>query len=189
MTTLDERITQETMQWVRTFVIELNLCPFAKRELERNTIRTHVSHAQSDEQAFDDFRAEIVTLNTETSIETTLLLFPDYLNDFFDYLDFVDKAVVWLEKKGFEGIYQIATFHPQYCFANEPVSDVTHYTNRTPYPMLHLLREAQVEKAIAFYGDTSDIPVKNMQTLRHLGLASVQEKLKNCMHSLDNLSS
>lgn len=181
MTELDNVLIQQTLQWVKTFVIELNLCPFAKREIDRGTVKIHVSHATTDEQALIDMMSEVKCLDHDVSIETTLLLFPDFLDDFFDYLDVVDAANDKLSEEGYEGVYQLATFHPKYCFAGEDRHDVSHYTNRSPYPMLHLLREEQLEKAIAFYGDTAHIPEHNMRLLRHLGLQDVKDRLAKCI--------
>jgi len=122
---------------------------------------------------------EIDALNVNSSIETTLLVFPSFLSDFFDYLDFVDLAEKILHHNGYEGIYQLATFHPNYCFADENPDDVTHHTNRSPFPMLHLLREEHIEKAIEYYGDTEKIPENNMACLRQLGLENVK-KISGC---------
>lgn len=171
----DELCVQQTAQWVREFVIKLNLCPFAKREMDRVSVRIQVSHALTVEDAITDLMKEVEVLNTDTGIETILLVFPLFLKDFLDYLDAVDLAESILHTHGYEGIYQLATFHPDYCFADVTSDDVTNYTNRSPYPMLHLLREEQVEQAIAYYGDTEQIPENNMKCLRKLGLENIKK--------------
>ncbi len=175
-----DQCIETTARWVREFVIKLNLCPFAKREMDRDAVRIQASHAETIEQAMMDLMSEVENLNHNPAIETTLLVFPLFLKDFFDYLDFVDIAESILHDKGYEGVYQLATFHPDYCFSDEPGDDVTNYTNRSPYPMLHLLREAQVEQAISFYGDTEQIPENNMACLRELGLENVKKMTSFC---------
>ena len=117
----------------------------------------------------------MIFLDKNSQVETTLIIFPSLFTDFFHYLDFVDDAEALLLTEGYEGIYQLATFHPGYCFADSKENDVTNYTNRSPYPMLHLLREEDLEHAIAYYGNTEEIPEKNMECLRHLGLDAVKK--------------
>lgn len=167
---------QQTLQWVREFVIKLNLCPFAKREVDKGSVRVHASFSETVEQAMTDLLVEIELLNVNSDIETTLLVFPSFLSDFYDFLDFVEFSEITMQANGHDGAYQLATFHPQYCFADTSPNDVTNYTNRSPYPTLHLLREDSIEKAIAFYGDTEHIPEKNMACLRQLGLAEVKNR-------------
>lgn len=171
----EELCVKQSVQWIWQFVIKLNLCPFAKREMDKGSVRVQASQAETVERAMIDLMAEIDLLNGNSAIETTLLVFPSFLNDFFDYLDFVDLAESIMEDKGYEGIYQLATFHPNYCFADAKADDLTNYTNRSPYPMLHLLREEQIEKAITYYGDTERIPENNMALLRQLGLDELKK--------------
>jgi len=167
---------EQTLNWVREFVIKLNICPFAKREMDKGSVRVHASRAETVEDAMIDLMIEIELLNVNSDIETTLLVFPSFLNDFYDYLDWVDFAESTLFSNNYEGIYQLATFHPEYCFADTNRNDVTNYTNRSPYPMLHLLREESVEQGIAYYGDTEKIPENNMACLRNLGLEEVKKR-------------
>ncbi len=171
----EQQCIQETKQWILEFIIALNLCPFAKREMDRGAVNIQISFAETRDAAQKAFQHEVKLLDTTPSISTTLLVFPHFLADFFNYLDFVDDADAWLLKEGYEGIYQLATFHPDYCFADAKENDVTNYTNRSPYPMLHLLREEDLEHAIAYYGNTEEIPEKNMACLRHLGLDAVKK--------------
>ena len=107
--------------------------------------------------------------------ETTLLIFPNLFADFFDYLDYVELAENLLEMEFYEGVYQLATFHPEYIFADAASDDVSNYTNRSPYPMIHILRESSLDNAIAFYGNTEDIPEKNIQLMRQLGLEKIKQ--------------
>lgn len=143
--------------------------------MDKGSVRIHASLAQSIDVAINDLMAEFDVLNKSTTIETTLLVFPSFLNDFFDYLDFADLAESILLDNNYEGIYQLATFHPNYCFADTNTDDVTNYTNRSPYPMLHILREEGLAKAIEYYGDTEQIPLNNQGCLLKLGLDEVKK--------------
>ncbi len=166
---------QQTVQWIQSFVIHLNLCPFAKREMDKGSARFNVCSTELVKPGLDFFMTEIEHLSQTPDIETTLLIFPFFLKDFFEFLDFVKRAQSMLHKKGYEGVYQLATFHPDYCFADTQTDDVTNYTNRSPFPTLHILREESVERAIAAYGDTEKIPKNNMACLRNLGLERVKQ--------------
>lgn len=171
----EQLVIQQTTQWIQSFVIQFNLCPFAKREMDKGSARFQVSSAKTPDEARVSLIDEVHLLDTNPDIETTLLIFPFCLNDFFEYLDVVDRAHSDLFIGGYEGIYQLASFHPNYCFADASVDDVTNYTNRSPFPMLHILREESVERAIAYYGNTEEIPENNMAKLREMGLGSVKK--------------
>ncbi len=177
--TSDEQIIEHTENWLRSFIIKLNICPFAKREVERGTLRIQVIHTPKQQQAMEELVMEMIFLDKNDSVETTLLIFPTLFKDFFNYLDFVEMAELLTREQGYEGIYQLATFHPDYCFADAEVNDVANYTNRSPYPMLHILREERLEKAIAYYGDTESIPANNITKLRELGLKKIEALLAN----------
>jgi uncharacterized protein len=166
---------QQTIRWIQSIVISLNLCPFAKREMDNNRVRIEVSLATSFEEGIKSFIEEIEHLNTNPSTGTTLLLFPYFLSDFLTYLDFVFLANETIVQIGQQGIYQLATFHPAYQFHGTHIDDVTNYTNRSPYPMLHLLREDMLDSAIAHYGNTEAIPANNILRLQHLGLEGVNK--------------
>ena len=180
----NSRVVQHTKQWIESVVIAWNLCPFAKREMDRNSVRLEECCLQTEKDAMDALMAEMLLLDTNPSIETTLLIFSAYLGDFFEYLNFVDRANARLVKAGYEGVYQLATFHPDYCFADVDFDDVTNYTNRSPYPMLHVLREESLVRAIAYYGNTEAIPTNNMAYLRSIGLSEVQATLLGCHYQL-----
>lgn len=183
MSESNELITLQTQNWIRSFIIKFNICPFAKREINKGAVRFQVSLAMKEEAALSELMSEIDVLDKQREIETTLVIFPRLFKDFFHYLDFVDLAEQLLVESGYEGIYQIATFHPDYCFADVDFNDVSNYTNRSPYPMLHLLREESVEKAIDYYGDTSTIPERNIATMQQLGLEMIQNLLLDCMNT------
>jgi hypothetical protein len=173
----EEHIISQTKHWLRSFIIKLNICPFAKHVVEKNTLKIAVSNVKTIEKGLEDLVMELMFLDQNAGVETTLLIFPTLCRDFFDYLDFVDMAEIVLHDQGYEGVYQLATFHPDYCFADTDFNDVSNYTNRSPYPMLHLLREDSVEKAIAHYGDTETIPKNNIATMHKLGLEQIKKLL------------
>ncbi|KTC86462.1 DUF1415 domain-containing protein [Legionella brunensis] len=175
-----ELIVEQTQKWLHSFVVKFNLCPFANREIKRGSLRLKVSQAKKTHTALKDYFSEINLLDHQREIETTLLIFPCLFNDFFDYLDFVELCEKTLEVKGYVGIYQIASFHPDYCFSHEDYDDVSNYTNRSPYPIIHLLREESLEKAISAYDSIAEIPQKNINTLRKLGLEKVKRILRHC---------
>ena len=180
MTANDAYVTEHTLNWVRQFIIGHNICPFAKAPVNKGSLRISVSHHNKQASASEELMSEIHLLDEHPKIETTLLVFAEGFKDFFSYLDLVDRAEQLLQSLEYEGIYQLATFHPDYYFADTEPDDVSNYTNRSPYPMLHVLREEAVEKAIAVYGDTDGIPERNINKMRELGLKNIKEILNDC---------
>jgi len=166
-----EEIVARTRQWLEKAVIGLNLCPFAKAVYVKDQIRYVVSRAETPAALLEDLTAELQALAAAdpAAIDTTLLIHPQALTDFLDYNDFLGIAEAAVAEHGLEGVLQIASFHPRYQFAGTAADDVENYTNRSPYPMLHLLREASVERAVAAFPDAAQIYEKNMETLRRLG--------------------
>jgi uncharacterized protein len=160
-----------TRDWVEKAVIGLNLCPFAKAVHVKNQIRYVVSHAETSESLLEDLVTELQGLAAAEPSErdTTLLIHPSVLTDFLDYNDFLGFADDALVELGYEGDLQIASFHPQYQFAGTDIDDIDNYTNRSPYPCLHLLCEASIERAVAAFPDAAQIYDKNIETLRRLG--------------------
>lgn len=171
-TVTTDQIIAATKHWLEAAVIGLELCPFAKPVHAQGLIRYAVSSAETPEQLLADLLRELQILAEAdpAEIETTLLIHPEALTDFLDYNDFLDVADAAIEELGLAGVLQIASFHPQYQFAGTAPEDIENYTNRSPYPMLHLLREASVERAVAADPETSRIFEKNIETLRRLGL-------------------
>jgi hypothetical protein len=167
-----EAVVAATRRWLETAVIGLNLCPFARAVYVREQIRYVVSAASTPEALLADLIAELRALAAAEpeKIETTLLIHPDVLTDFLDYNDFLGVAEATVADLGLEGMIQIASFHPRYRFAGTAEDDVENYTNRSPYPLLHLLREASVERAVAAFPDAADIYEKNIATMRGLGI-------------------
>lgn len=171
MTSSPEEIIAATRAWLEKAVIGLDLCPFARAVHVRNQIRYVVSEAETPEELLADLIAELQALAAADpeEIDTTLLIHPRVLEDFPDYNDFLGVAEAAVEELGLSGVLQVASFHPRYQFAGTEPDDVENYTNRSPYPILHLLREESVERAVDAFPDTERIYEKNIETLRRLG--------------------
>lgn len=166
-----------TRAWVETFVVARDVCPFAGREVARDTIR-YVAVPASDREAallalFDECRH----LDATPEVETTLLVLTEGLEDFDDYLDLLEIAEALLAEQGFEGTYQLASFHPDYVFADAEPEDPANFTNRSPFPMWHLLREEGLERALAHHPDPAGIPERNIAAMRELGHATLAREL------------
>ena len=160
-----------TQRWLERAVIGLNLCPFAKAVHVKRQIRYAVTAATTVDELLAELRHEIDLLaaaNPE-AIDTTLLIHPRAMTDFIDFAFFLKKADALLRNLGHEGSLQIASFHPAYEFAGSAGDDIANFTNRSPYPMLHLLREASVDRAVAAFPDAAAIYERNIETLRRLG--------------------
>ncbi|WP_290798321.1 DUF1415 domain-containing protein [Halomonas sp.] len=166
-----------TRAWVETFVVAHNVCPFAGREVARDTIRYVAVDATDWERALLALVAECERLDATATIETTLLVLTDGLEEFDDYLDFLAIAEALLTQQGFDGIYQLASFHPDYCFEGAEQHDAANFTNRSPFPMLHLLREAGLEEALEHYPNPETIPERNVAAMRELGAAALSDAL------------
>jgi hypothetical protein len=180
-----ERTVQSVRQWVETFVVGMNLCPFAKREMMNKTVRFTTTTSITEEQLLIALQTELELLNTDTSVETTLLIHSRVLQDFFDYNRFLGYADSLLVEMELEGIYQIASFHPDYQFDGTNPDDAENYTNRSPYPMLHLIREASLERVIANYPEIDQIPVRNIALLNGIGQDKLQALLRFCLNYKD----
>jgi hypothetical protein len=167
-------------RWIETVVVDLNLCPFAGRELVKDRVRLAVTPAITEEQLLAALQKELELLSREPSVETTLLIHPDVLHDFYDYNRFLSYAEGLLVQMKLEGVYQIASFHPDYQFAGTETADAENYTNRSPYPMLHLIREESLERAIAAYPDVDKIPLRNTELMNTLGKDKLQKLLQAC---------
>jgi hypothetical protein len=171
-----EEIVAATRLWLERSVIGLNLCPFAESVYRTDRVRFRVSKQRSASALLDDLRAELRELQAADPLrcETTLLIHPWVLTDFIEYNDFLDVCEATIAELGLEGELQVASFHPQYQFAGTQSEDIENYTNRSPYPTLHLLREASIERAVAAVPDTDEIYRRNIRTLRDLGHAGWQ---------------
>lgn len=178
-TAFTSEVIAHTKAWLERAVIGLNLCPFAKAVHIKDQIRYVVSSAQTPEELVADLIRELEYLQEAdpAKIDTTLLIHPDVLRNFLDYNDFLDVADAAVDELDLSGEIQVASFHPEYQFAGTDIDDISNYTNRSPYPTLHLLREASVERAVDAFPEASEIFDKNMQTLQQLGLDGWQKIL------------
>ena len=178
----DSEIIEQTIKWIKDVVIASNFCPFAAREMKRNTIYYEVART-GEENPLELFLKQCSYLDSNKEIETSLLIFPDAFQNFDVYLDLVFKAEKLLKKKGFEGIYQVASFHPLYKFAGSTDDDAANFTNRSPYPMLHLLREDSIEKSLLRYPNPENIPENNIHFARKKGFAYMNMLRDSCLKS------
>lgn len=174
------KVVSAVERWLDTVVIELNLCPFAKREYESGRVRFSQASATTEEVLLEELVVELSLLQRRPEIQTTLLIVPHMLDNFVQFNQFVGFAVSVIQAMNFEGVYQLASFHPEYQFAETSTDDVTNFTNRSPYPIVHLLREANLERAIAQHPNTQLIPEQNIRLMRELGTTHMQALLANC---------
>jgi len=167
----DDDAVAATRRWIERAVIGLNLCPFARAPYVQERLRIAVSRATDVESLAEDLRAELEWLRDAdaTEYETSLLVHPFVLGDFADYNDFLDVADALLEDMELDGEIQVASFHPDYQFADAPPDAIENATNRSPYPTLHLLRESSIDRAVESGVDTDAIYERNIETLRRLG--------------------
>lgn len=163
-------------RWLTQVVIGLNLCPFAAEPHRLKQVRLQLSQAQGPEGLLGELQAELRRLHRTPSqdLATTLLVIPQLLQDFAEYNQFLGLADLLLEQFGWVGEFQIASFHPNYCFAKTAPEDPANLTNRSPYPILHLLREASIDLALAHYPHPEQIPGRNIRCLRDLGASDRQ---------------
>jgi hypothetical protein len=161
---------QSVINWLKTIVIGLNFCPFARKPFESNCVRIVCEEVIEEDAILELVLAELIKLEdtTASEIETTLIVLPKAYQDFNDFNGLLYVLNNVLELEGFEGIFQIASFHPSYQFAGTDIDDVENFTNRAPYPILHLLREDSLTKAIDSHPDPDGIPDKNISRLKSL---------------------
>jgi hypothetical protein len=178
---IDRAIVEHTRRWIASFVIELGLCPFAQQVFDSGRIRYAISHARDERALLNDLTVELRLLSASpsTQIETTLLIHPHVLGNFLDYNDFLGVVDRLLEEVALRGTIQVASFHPQYRFAGTEADAAENYTNRSPYPMLHLLRETSVADATDGYDDVLKIPRRNIATMRSLGRERILQRFRS----------
>lgn len=177
-----QAVSTAVRRWLDTFVVGLNLCPFAGQEIAQERVRLVVSDVRDEETLLAALQEEVLALVAEPATETTLLIHPLVLNDFLDYNDFLGVCDALLEDMNAEGEFQIASFHPQYRFAETAASDSENYANRSPYPLLHILRESSVSRAVDTHPNVKQIPENNIKRLNDLGETHLRElwvQLKN----------
>ena len=176
-----QAVIDATRRWIAGVVIGLNLCPFARRVFDAGLIRYVVTDAADAGSLFNDLSQELKSLaaSPRSTIETTLLIHPRALTDFLDYNDFLGEADQLVRDLGFRGVIQIASFHPAYQFAGTAPDAVENYTNRSPYPMLHLLREEGITEVARDPAVLLGILERNIETLRRLGRERIDRLWKN----------
>jgi hypothetical protein len=179
MNEAEQTVVQQTKNWVEEIVIGLNLCPFAAQPFQKNAIEYSVVAGDSRKQHLQKLANSFSQLDKDTDIETSLLIYPEAYQTFDDYLDWLDYANYLLEDLNYTGCYQIASFHPDYRFAGSTKNDASNFTNRSPYPMLHLIREKSLEAAIVSYPDIKQVPKNNIKKLQEIGFAEMRKRLKN----------
>jgi hypothetical protein len=167
----DDEVIAATRAWLERAVIGLGLCPFAKAVHVKGQIRYVVSRARNSDVLLEHLERELDALAAAPpdEVDTTLLIHPDVLEDFLDYNDFLELADRVVEELGYAGVLQVASFHPRYQFEGTDADDITNYTNRSPYPILHILREASVDQAVAAFPEAEKIFEKNIETMQRLG--------------------
>lgn len=177
----DEQVIAQTKKWITDVVIGCNFCPFASREVKKDTVRYVVEHGKDVEHCLQLVLHECIHLDIEKDIVTTLIIFPESFKLFFEYLDFVDLAERLLKRNHYEGVYQLASFHPDYVFADAKKNDAANYTNRSVYPMIHLLRETSIDAALENFPNAEEIPDRNIRFAREKGEAYMKMLRDACL--------
>lgn len=167
----DEDVLNQTRHWLEKAVIGLNLCPFAKAVYVKNQVRLVVSQARHADDLLEELDRELDLLvaTPADEIDTTLLIHPTLFDDFLDFNDFLEIAEGVVDEHGLEGVVQLASFHPKFQFDGTELDDISNYTNRAPFAVLHLLREESVERAVAAFPEAEAIFEENIKTLEKLG--------------------
>lgn len=176
-----EIVIVQTQNWIKNVVIDCNFCPFASKPFKQKTIRYHVELDFEVKNILTLLKDEFDFLNQQQDIETSFIIFPNHFTDFQEYLSLVQDAEKALTKLNYDGIYQIASFHPDYLFADAEEDDAANYTNRSIYPMLHLLREDSITKALNLFKEPESIPERNIQFAREKGLKYMQVLRATCL--------
>lgn len=173
-------IIQATEQWINTVIIKYNFCPFARKEMNENSIRYVVKPSSSIDHIIDATLQECQYLDATPQTATTLVILPQGFDNFERYLDLIELVQSQIIDPDYQGIYQLASFHPLYCFADSDPQDAANYTNRSPYPTLHLIRESSISAALADYPDSEQIPQRNIALARRKGQDNMAQLLAQC---------
>ncbi len=177
----NEKIITQTKKWITDVVVGCNFCPFAAKEVKRNSIRYELCNNVSTKAILEALSGLFSVLDADEQTETALLILPNGFDSFTGYLQLVETSEKFLEKEDYEGIYQVASFHPQYLFAGSNENDPANYTNRSPYPMLHILREDSLTKVIDAHPNADDIPQKNIEYATAKGLSQMKLLRSACL--------
>lgn len=178
---MEDKIIAQTKEWIQSVVIGCNFCPFAAKAVLRDSIRYVVINEPDLELNLHTFMDEIHFLDASETIETTFIIFPDHYADFEEYLHLVSLAEDLASEHEYDGVYQIASFHPEYCFADAKADDPANFTNRSIFPMIHLLREDSITAAIEHYPDAEGIPDRNIAFSREKGLQYMKQLRAACL--------
>jgi hypothetical protein len=165
-----EPFIQLVQKWISDVVVGLNFCPFASKPLQTDKIHFEVVNSGTLKTVLEAFARTCNLLSDQSEIDTAIIILPEGFTSFNDYLQLVEYCEVLIEKEGYAGVYQVASFHPEYVFHGSEESDPANYTNRSPYPLLHILREEMLEKALEKYPHPEKIPENNIALTRKLGL-------------------
>ncbi|GIC79397.1 DUF1415 domain-containing protein [Moritella sp. F3] len=185
MTDNHEIIKLQTLKWVKDIIVKYNICPFAKKELERKTIHCAVLDTSDLTEILEQVNAEFIHLDTNKDIATTLVVIPKLSESFDDFLDLIDYANDLLEMQDYEGIYQLAHMHPKYRFDDSGIKDAANFTNRSPYPILHIIREDEMARVLRVFPNPEEIPERNIELLREKGFAEIKAELEACFNVED----
>lgn len=172
----------QTKQWLEQIIIGLNFCPFAKKEFVNDTIHYQCDNTKKIRLALESLAQQCQLLVDSPEIETCLIIYSEGFRSFEQYLDLLDYANDLLIDLGYEGIFQLASFHPDYCFDGQDFDDASNFTNRSPYPTIHILREASLEKVLAVYKNPEDIPENNIALAQAKGSNFFNQLLKSIKH-------
>ena len=181
MTPDTQTVIQQTKDWIREIVIGLELCPFAAPVFENDQIDYIVADDSKTDQHLLLLADCFANLDKQEDIETSMLIFSSAYHPFGDYLELVQLANLLLDDLDYSGIYQLASFHPDYQFADSAKDDASNFSNRSPYPMLHILRESSIEKAVERYKDIEQVPLANIKRLQQIGFENMQQKLNHIL--------
>jgi len=176
----NNQVAAAVRQWVDTVVVGLNLCPFARRELDKDRVRFVISDAITEQGLLVDLKAELDLLEKDAFIATTLLIHPRVLETFYDYNQFLNYAEGLLQQMKLDGVYQIASFHPDYQFGGTEPNDAENYTNRSPYPVLHLLREKSLDMVLESTDYAEQIPIRNINSVVPMLFISLMLRIGIC---------
>jgi hypothetical protein len=174
------QIATAVERWIGDVIVSLNLCPFAGRVFREERIRITVTDTASESMLLDELARQMDALREVPDVATSLLVHPEVLTDFAAYNQFLDQVDALLQQQGYEGEFQVASFHPDYQFAGTRPADAENYSSRSPYPLLHILRESSIDEAIERYADVDGIPARNIETLNALGERKLQALWQAC---------
>ncbi|MBL0146467.1 MAG: DUF1415 domain-containing protein [Chitinophagaceae bacterium] len=175
-----QQVIDETKKWINEVVIGCNFCPFAAKVVKQQKVHYQVEKSLKEQVCLEVFLKALVYLDDNENIETSFLIFSHAFSHFADYLHLVDDAEMLLQESGYEGIYQVASFHPNYLFAGAKENDAANYTNRSIYPMLHLIRETSIDEALVAFKNPDAIPQNNINFAQQKGLVYMQMLRDSC---------